>query len=130
MLTFLSKIFGSKSERDIKHIQPLVEKTNEEFAKLKTLSHDELRSKTGDFKQRIADHLKAIDQEIAELKSAAEKEGVEMAEKTALYDKVDKLSKDRDKQLEEVLLEILPEAFAVVKETARRFTENTELTVT
>src|SRR5690606_19823216 len=125
-----SKIFGSKSERDIKRIQPLVEKTNEAFAKLEALTHDELRAKTVDFKQRIADYLNAIDQEIAELKSAAEKDGVDMTEKTALYDKVDKLSKDRDKQLEEILMEILPEAFAVVKETARRFTENTELEVT
>ncbi|WP_353184353.1 preprotein translocase subunit SecA [Parapedobacter lycopersici] len=130
MLTFLSKIFGSKSDRDIKHIQPLVERIKEEYAKLDSLSHDELRSKTVAFKQRIAAYLETIDKEIAELKGEAEQEGVDMTQKTAIYDKVDKLGKDRDKKLEEVLMEILPEAFAVVKETARRFSENAELEVT
>lgn len=130
MLTFLSKIFGSKSDRDIKHIQPLVTKIKEEYAKLDGLTHDELRAKTADFKKRISDHLADIDKEIANLKTEAEQEGIEMAEKTAIYDKVDKLIKERDQKLEEVLIELLPEAFAVVKETARRFTENSEVEVT
>ncbi|GAA4805368.1 preprotein translocase subunit SecA [Olivibacter ginsenosidimutans] len=130
MLGFLSKIFGSKSDRDIKHIRPLVEKIKEEFAKLEALSNDELRAKTAEFKQRIADYLADIDEEINNLKAEAEQPKVEMAEKNAIYDKVDKLIKDRDKKLEEVLLEILPEAFAVVKETARRFKENPTLEVT
>ncbi len=130
MLTFLSKIFGSKSDRDIKHIQPLVEKIKEEYAKLDSLTNDELRAKTADFKQRIADYLAEIDKEIADLKAEAEQEGMDMSEKTAIYEKVDKLGKDRDQKLEEVLLKILPEAFAVVKETARRFTENAEIEVT
>jgi len=129
MLTFLSKIFGSKSDRDIKHIQPLVDKIKEEYAKLQSLSHDELRAKTTDFKRRIAEYLTSVDKEINDLKAEAEQEGVDMVQKTAIYDKVDKLGKDRDKKLEEVLMQILPEAFAVVKETARRFTENTELEV-
>ena len=64
MLTFLSKIFGSKSDRDIKHIQPLVERIKEEYAKLDSLSHDELRSKTVAFKQRIAAYLETIDKSI------------------------------------------------------------------
>ncbi|HWK55778.1 MAG TPA: preprotein translocase subunit SecA [Parapedobacter sp.] len=130
MLTFLSKIFGSKSDRDIKHIQPLVSKIQEEYPKLESLTNDELRAKTSDFKRRIADFLGDIDKEIASLKAEADQEGVEMVEKTAIYDKIDKLGKDRDRQLEEVLLQLLPEAFAVVKETARRFTENSEITVT
>lgn len=130
MLGFLSKIFGSKSDRDIKHIRPLVDKIKEEFAKLESLSHDELRAKTSDFKQRITAYLADIDQEINSLRTEAEQIEVEMAEKNAIYDKIDKLTKERDKKLEEVLMEILPEAFAVVKETARRFTENTSLEVT
>lgn len=130
MLEFLSKIFGSKSDRDIKHIRPLVDKIKEEFAKLESLSNDELRGKTSNFKQVIAEYLADIDQEINSLKAEAEQVEVEMAEKNAIYDKVDKLIKDRDKKLEEVLMQILPEAFAVVKETARRFTENTSLEVT
>src|SRR5690606_31161987 len=97
---------------------------------LESLTNDELRAKTVDFKRRIAEFLSDIDKEIAALKAEADQDGVEMSEKTAIYDKVDKLDKDRDRQLEEVLMQLLPEAFAVVKETARRFTENKELTVT
>lgn len=130
MFTFLSKIFGSKSDRDIKHIQPLVDSIKEEYPKLEGLSNDELRARTADFKQRIADYLTDIDKEIADLKAEAEQDGIDMDQKTAIYDNVDKLGKDRDKKLEEVLMQVLPEAFAVVKETARRFTENTELEVT
>jgi len=129
MLTFLSKIFGSKSERDIKHIQPIVEKIKAEYAVLATLTNDELRAKTLDFKRRIAEYLADIDKEIADLKAEAEADGVDMTQKTAIYDQVDKLGKDRDQKLEEILMKLLPEAFAVVKETARRFTENTELEV-
>jgi len=129
MFAFLSKIFGSKSERDIKQVQPLVSQINEQYAKLASLTNDELRAKTTDFKRRIAEYLEDIDKEIAELKAAADQEA-DMNEKTAIYEKVDKLGKERDKKLEEVLMKLLPEAFAVVKETARRFTENTELEVT
>lgn len=129
MLKFLSKLFGSKSERDVKGVQPLVNKIKEEYEKLSGLTHDELRGKTLDFKQRISDYLQEIDNEINSLKESAEAtEDMEL--KTSTYDKIDKLTKDRDKKLEEVLLEILPEAFAVVKETARRFTENKEIEVT
>ena len=129
MLKFLSKLFGSKSERDIKGIQPIVNKIKEEYEKLASLSNDDLRAKTANFKSRIAEYLREIDEEIASLKNQAE-ETEDMESKTAYYEKVDKLTKDRDKKLEEVLLEILPEAFAVVKDTARRFTENKEIAVT
>lgn len=124
MLKFLSKLFGSKSERDIKAIMPYVNKIKEEYSKLTNLSHDELRAKTIEFKARIQEYLKEIDAEIAELKEKSDDHTVDMSEKTAIYEKIDKLNKDRDKKLEEILLEILPEAFAVVKETARRLTEN------
>lgn len=130
MFGILNKIFGSKSARDIKHIQPLVEKIKEEYAKLESLSHDELRAKTTLFKKKIATHLKEIDEEISTLKKDAEVPDMDIAEKTSIYEKVDKLEKERDKQLEDVLMEILPEAFAVVKETAKRFTENTSIEVT
>ena len=129
MLGFLSKLFGSKSDRDIKLIQPLVEKTKEEYAKLAGLSNDELRQKTLDFKARIQSGLEDIDKQIAELKTQAEAEDLPMNEKTDLYDQVDKLQKDRDKELEKILKEILPEAFAVMKDTARRFTENKTIEV-
>ncbi|TDS14910.1 preprotein translocase subunit SecA [Sphingobacterium paludis] len=130
MLQFLSKLFGSKSERDIKSIQPIVNKIKEEYEKLSSLSNDELRGKTLAFKNRIKEYLADIDNEIASLKAEADQDDVDMGKKTELYERVDKLSKDRDKKLEEVLLEILPEGFAVVKETARRLSENKEIEVT
>lgn len=130
MLNLLSKLFGSKSARDIKHIQPLVEKIKEEYAKLDSISNDELRAKTPYFQDIIAEYLASIDAEIKEIKAEAEADDLDMTAKTQLYEKVDKLEKDRDKKLEEVLMKILPEAFAVVKETARRFTENAKLEVT
>ena len=121
MLKFLGKLLGSKSDRDIKSIQPKVHKINEEFAKLSTLSHDELRAKTTEFKNRISEYLSDIDREIDELKTQAELPETDMVQKTELYEKVDSLVKERDQKLEVILAEILPEAFAVVKETAKRF---------
>src|SRR5690606_36963447 len=120
MLKFLSKLFGSKCEKDMKGVQPLDNKVKEEYEKLSGMKNDELRAKTSEFKQRIADYLKEIDDEINEIKLEAD--GTEDMElKAAHYDSIDKLTKDRDNKLEEILLEILPEAFAVVKDTARRF---------
>ncbi|RNL55099.1 preprotein translocase subunit SecA [Pedobacter jejuensis] len=130
MLGFLAKVFGSKSERDIKSIQPLVVKINEEYAKLSSISNDELRAKTIEFKGRISAFLSDIDGKISALKADAENEDLDLHQKTALYDQVDALGKDRDTELEKVLLEILPEAFAVVKETSRRLSENEYLEVT
>ncbi|MEM7105318.1 MAG: preprotein translocase subunit SecA [Bacteroidota bacterium] len=125
----LSKIFGSKSERDIKELSPYVALVNEEFDKLSSLSNDELRNKTLEFKERIAEHLEGIDADIDELKKdAAKEEDFEIKED--LYDQIDELTKQRDKHLEDILMVLLPEAFAVVKETARRFTENKSLEVT
>ena len=132
MLGFLSKMFGgSKSEKDIKNIQPIVLQINQHFAAFQSLSNDQLRNKTQEFRQRIKAHLQKIDDEIAGLnKQAEELPFSDITGKDAIYQEVDKLIKDRDKQIEEVLKEILPEAFAVVKETARRFKENTEITAT
>ena len=130
MLGFLTKVFGSKSERDIKAIQPLVIKINEEYAKLSVLSNDELRNKTVYFKDVIAKSLADIDSKISGLKADGENRELSLADKTALYEQIDVLVKDRDKELEVVLMEILPAAFAVVKETSRRFAENEKLEVT
>lgn len=130
MLGFLTKLFGgNKSERDINAIQPIVKQINAAFEKLQSLPVDELRSKTQEFRQRISQHLSKIDSTIAERKTAAD-EAEDVADKDVIYQEIDKLKKDRDKQLEEVLTEILPEAFAVVKETARRFSQNTTITAT
>jgi preprotein translocase subunit SecA len=129
MIGFLSKMFGgSKSEKDVKLILPLVTKVNQAFDSLKSISNDELRNKTNEFRQRIKDHLKAIDEQIAETnKRAEELPFTDLVGKDTIYQEVDKLKKERDQKIEEVLKDLLPEAFAVVKETARRFKENTEI---
>ena len=131
MFGFITKLLGgNKSDKDVRAIEPVVDRIREEFAKLESLSHDELRNKTTGFKERIRSHIANIDSEITALKEKAETEEVSFDEKEELYKQIDGLEKDRDQQLEDVLNEILPEAFAVMKETARRFTENTTLTVT
>lgn len=129
MLGFLSKLIGgSKSEKDVKSIEPIVQQINQHFKNFQSLSNDQLRGKTLEFKQRIKDYLKEIDEEIASLnKQAEELPFSDINGKDVLYNQVDALKKDRDKKIEEVLKQILPEAFAVVKETARRFKENAEL---
>ncbi|WCT12882.1 preprotein translocase subunit SecA [Mucilaginibacter jinjuensis] len=130
MLGFISKLFGNKSERDLKSIQPLVEKIKAEFAKLENISNDELRALTLDFKERIAQGLADIDNDIQSAKEQAESPEISVDEKVDLYTRIDKLEKDRNKALEEILMNILPEAFAVVKETARRLKENKTIEVT
>ncbi|MBC7689670.1 MAG: preprotein translocase subunit SecA [Aquabacterium sp.] len=129
MIGFLSKIFGgNKSEKDVKKITPQVAKINSFFAQYQSLSNDELRVKTAEFRLRIQQHLSAIDEEINTKKEQAENLPVtNINEKDVIYQQIDVLKKDRDKQIEVILLEILPEAFATVKETARRFKENATL---
>ena len=127
----ITKIFGSKSNRDLKEITPLVEKVLVEFAKLESISHDELRAKTNQFKQHLTDRLQENSTSIAELeKEAEENPDLSLNRKEEIYAEVDQLKKDSKKITEEALLEILPEAFAVMKETARRFTQNETITVT
>src|SRR5688572_29380595 len=129
MLGFISKIFGgNKSEKDVKKILPIVEKVSQNFTAYQSLTNDQLRNKTQEFRQRIKSHLSDIDAEITDKNKAAEALAFnDLNGKDAIYQEVDKLKKDRDKKIEEILQEIMPEAFAVVKETARRFKENTEL---
>jgi len=129
MIGFLSKMFGgSKSEKDVKAILPLVTKVNQAFDSLRSISNDELRNKTTEFRKRIQDHLKAIDEQIADTNKRAEDlPFTDLVGKDTIYQEVDKLKKERDQKIEEALKELLPEAFAVVKETARRFKENTEI---
>ena len=131
MLNFISKLFGSKSDRDVKSILPIVEKIKAEYAKLSDLTNDELRAKTVGFKETIAAGLAHIDSEIAEIKASTDDNpDLDVNEKVELYTKLDKLQKDRDKELEEILMRILPEGFAVVKETAARFKANKTIEVT
>jgi preprotein translocase subunit SecA len=130
MFGFLKRLFGgSKQDRDIKALRPMVAKINEEFAKLSSLDNDQLRGKTLEFRERIKDYLRPIDEKLVELKDTA-KTTENVDKKQALFEDIDRIKKDRDKAIEEVLNELLPRAFAVVKETARRFTNNETLTTT
>jgi len=127
----LGKVFGNKYDKDVKLINPYVDKINQYFTTLSNISNDELRGHTQTFRQQIADGLKEIDDRIAEIKADIKAQpDMDMDVKEGLYEEVDKLKKKRDEELEKILLEILPQAFAVVKETARRFKENTQLRAT
>ncbi len=127
MIGFFSKLFGgSKSDKDVKAIQPRVAEVNAVYNSLKSLSNDELRNKTHEFRARIQEYLAGIDQQIADKKAEAD-QFEDIQDREAIYNDADKLTKTRDQQIEEILREILPEAFAVIKETARRFKESTEI---
>ena len=130
MLKFFKKLFGgSKSEKDNALYQPRVDAINAFYEQYHALSNDELRHKTTDFRQRIREFLSEIDAEIQTVnKQAVAEENIE--QKEIFFKDVDALRKERDQQLEVILKEILPEAFAVVKQTAKRFSENTTITVT
>ncbi|MEL6636208.1 MAG: preprotein translocase subunit SecA [Bacteroidota bacterium] len=125
----LGKIFGSKYDRDVAEYAPIVEEINAEFERLQSLSHDDLRNRTQEFRAKIAEHLAGIDEDIRNSTQDAIQEQ-DFGRKEDLFLEVDKLKEERDNHLEEILKEILPEAFALVKETARRFTENETISVT
>ena len=119
---FLSKLFGgSKSDKDVKRISPLVTEVNRIYESLQPLTNDQLRNKTQEFRQKIREHLKDIDAQIASKRESIADQAT--ADET-FYDEIDKLVKQRDTQIEDILAQIQAEAFAVIKETSRRFKEN------
>src|SRR3989337_2696844 len=109
MLGFISKIFGgSKSEKDIKIIQPVVDKINQFYNSYQSLTNDELRAKTLEFKERIKDHLQTIDAAITNQQDEAEALPIaDMVGRDSAYQLIDKLKRDRDEQIEEVLENLL-----------------------
>ncbi len=127
--SLLSSFLGNKSDRDIKEVSPFVEKINSVYKTLASISNDELRAKTDGVRKTINEYIKAETDQISDLRSQAEKEE-DILKKQDIYDEVDKLEEDINKKLEEVLLEVLPEAFAIMKDTARRFKENETVVVT
>ena len=126
----LKKILGDKSNKDRKEYQPIIDKVNEYFSAYASLSDDELRQKTASFRLKIKDETASIEKEIQELEATSNDPSTPVDSKEALFEKIDKLKLKLDEKIEEILAEILPEAFAVVKETARRWAENGELKVT
>ena len=135
MLDFItksvSKFFGTKSDRDLKEIQPILDKILAVYPKLSSLSNDELRAKTNEFKKRIVDNVSVEREQIETLrKKIDENPSLDIEEKEKMYEQIDELDKTIIKKNEIILSEILPEAFAVVKETSRRFSESPVLEVT
>jgi preprotein translocase subunit SecA len=132
MLGFISKLLGgNKSDKDVKLISPLVPKINAYFQEYNNLSHDALRAKTNEFRARISDYLKEVNDEITNLDQEAIALPVsDVLGKDELYKKKDEAVKRKDKLVEEILSEILPEAYAVVKEASRRLKENEIIEVT
>jgi preprotein translocase subunit SecA len=126
---FIQKLFGTKSDRDIKALMPIAEAVNAEFEKLRDLSLDELRAKTAAFKAEIKEHVKEQNDEIEALRAQINTD-IEVDEKEQIYNQIDALEEKITERLEEKLQELQSAAFAVVKETARRFAENETLTVT
>ncbi|MCK9157110.1 MAG: preprotein translocase subunit SecA, partial [Paludibacteraceae bacterium] len=125
---FLSKLFGNKAQRDMRDIQPYVERIQQVYPSIKQLSNDELRNRTVEIKKKIQDYVSTEKNRITELKSQIEGQEIEEREKT--YEEIDKLEKVVLDKYEDVLEEVLPEVFSIVKDTARRFTESEEIVVT
>ncbi|NCD42794.1 MAG: preprotein translocase subunit SecA, partial [Bacteroidia bacterium] len=125
MANFLQNFFGTKSQRDIKEILPYIKKIKEIYPNIQQLNHDELRQKTIGFKEKIQEAVATIDQQIASLREQMTLDAEMLPEeKENIYNQIDKLDKARYDQVQVTLNEILPEAFAVIKSTAERFTNN------
>jgi preprotein translocase subunit SecA len=126
----IAKVFGTKSDRDIKELLPRVKEINQAFAALSGSSDQELRAKTGEIRSKVDAHLKDFDDQIEKLRSEIEGLPADaIHQKDQLFTQIEEIEKNRDKALEEILDQVMPEAFAVVKETARRFKENGKLVV-
>ena len=125
---FLSKLFGNKSQRDLKEIMPYVDKIKAVYPEIEKLSNDQLRDRTEAIKRRIADYVAEEKKRIIELKDSVESTPIDQREE--IYTEVDKLEKNIADKYENVLLEVLPEVFAIVKDTARRFATSETIEVT
>jgi len=125
----LSGFLGSKSERDIKEIMPIVDKIREIYPSITLLSHDELRSRSAALRTKVRASVADLEAEIARLREEVERTD-DFDEKENLYERIDRIEKEIDTRLAAVMDEVLPEAFAIMKDTARRFVENDVVEVT
>lgn len=125
---FLKSLFGDKSSRDMRLIQPLVETVKKAYPDIKKLSNDELRAKTKEIQKYVQDSAKEQKDKIAELKAKIEETAID--EREPIFEEIDKLEKEALEIYEKALNEVMPTAFSIVKDTARRFAENEEVVVT
>ena len=124
----LQSLFGNKSSRDMKLIQPIVEQVKAAYPEIKALSNDELRARTNEIKKYVQDSANEQKAKIAELKAKIEDTPID--ERESIFAQIDKLEKEVLEIYEKALTEVLPVAFSIVKDTARRFAENEETVVT
>ena len=125
---FLKSLFGDKSSRDMRLIQPIVEKVKKAYPEIEALDNDQLRAKTKEIQAYVQNAAKEQNDQIAELKAKIEDTPID--EREEIFNEIDKLDKEALDNMEEALNEVLPVAFSIVKETARRFAENEEVVVT
>ncbi|TFV95726.1 preprotein translocase subunit SecA [Algoriphagus kandeliae] len=126
----IAKVFGTKSDRDIKELLPRVKEINQIFDGLAKLSDEELRAQTSEIKSKVNEYLKEFDAKIDSLRAEVESLPADaIHQKDQIFSQIEEIEKNRDKALEEILDQVMPQAFAVVKETARRFKENGKLVV-
>ncbi len=131
MANFLTKLFGNKSQRDLKVVKPFLDATLAVYPTIEALTNDQLRAKTIEFKERIAKAVESEENELAAMRKRIEEEyDMPVDEKESLYKRIDELEKVAYDKTQSVLDDILPEAFAVVKETAKRFAQNETVEVT
>jgi len=125
----LKSIFGDKTAKDRKEYWPFVDKANTAWESVKNLSDDQLRDKTRGFQEQVRNAIAELEANLADLQAKAADLQTSFEEKEKLYEQIDQMVKSIDERIEEELLVILPEAFAVVKETARRWAQNGQLNV-
>ncbi|MDY5968510.1 MAG: preprotein translocase subunit SecA, partial [Bacteroidales bacterium] len=131
MFDFVKKMFGDKPTRDMKEVKPYLDAIKEVYPLIEKLTNDELRAKTMEFKEKIRSEIEEEEQELATLRQRIEEEyDIPVSEKEEIYRRIDELEKQSYDKTQKVLDNILPEAFSVMKETARRFKENEEVEVT
>ena len=128
--SLIKLIFGSKADKDRKQIEPYLEKIKAVYPAIEALSNDELRARSEALKKQIADFIAADEARIVELKAKLELAETSLEEKEKVSKEIDETTKRIDEKIEEKLDEILPEAFAIMKDTARRFAQNDEVVVT
>ena len=128
--SLIKMVFGSKADKDRKEIEPYLQKIKAVYPEIEALSNDGLRARSEELKRRIADYIAADETRIAELRAQLEKPETTLEEKEKISKEIDDLTKRIDERIEEKLDEILPEAFAIMKDTARRFAQNETVEVT
>ena len=128
--SLIKMVFGSKADKDRKEIEPYLQEIKAVYPEIEALSNDGLRARSEELKRRIADYIAADETRIAELRAQLEKPETTLEEKEKISKEIDDLTKRIDERIEEKLDEILPEAFAIMKDTARRFAQNETVEVT